>query len=96
MKASISATWSSALVGVGPGAVAGQEEVVGVEVELGPLVRLEGVLDGELVEPELGGERLELAGGGVAHVDPDDGIRIGQAGLELRGVEVLGRQLAAT
>ena len=72
MKASISVVSSSPISWFRRGAVAGEEQVAGVVVDLWPLVAPEGVLDGELVEIELGGELSHLLGGRVADVDPHE------------------------
>ena len=49
------------------------EERVVVRLELGPLVGLDGVLDGELVELELAPHRLELLFGRLEEPDPPEG-----------------------
>ena len=46
----------------------------GVVVDLGSLVGSQGIFDGQLVQPELVGELVELLPGGLAEVDPDDGV----------------------
>ena len=79
-------------LGVDPDRVAGQEQVGGVAVELRALVGPERVLDGELVEAELGGQLVELFLGGAAEVDPHHGVGllevIGHVGeREALGVE---------
>ena len=57
--------------GVEPGRVGGQEQVAGVAVELGPLVLVHGVLDGQRVQPELLAQHGEVVAVGVAQVQPD-------------------------
>ena len=47
----------------------------GVVVELRSLVRPERILDGELVQPELVGELVELLLGRAAEVDPHHRVR---------------------
>ena len=47
------------------------EEVVLVAVDLRPLAVLQGVLDGELVQPQLVLEVVEVRLGRVGEVDPD-------------------------
>lgn len=50
------------------------EEGVAVALQLGALVGLEGVLDGELVEVELGGQGVELGLGGAVQADPGHAV----------------------
>ena len=64
-----------ALLDVHPDGVARQEGVGGVAVDLGALVRPEGVLDGQLVEAELVRQFVQLVQRGPAEVDPDHGVR---------------------
>jgi hypothetical protein len=72
------------LDGVGLADVAGRledhEQGVVVDLELGPLVGVDGVLDGELVEVELAPHRVELGLVGLVQPDPDEGV-LGAAGL---------------
>ena len=51
-----------------------------VVVELRALVRLEGVLDRQLVQPELVLQLLQLVAVGVAQVDPDDRVGLARGG----------------
>ena len=64
-----------------------EEERVAVDLELGPLMRLDRVLDGELVEVELASHRVELVLGRLVQAEPDE--RLGAEGP----VGVLERQL---
>ena len=64
--------------GVEADRVGGEEGVAVVAVELGPLVLLDGVLDGEPVQAELVGELGEVRFGRFTEVDPDRGVRFGQ------------------
>jgi hypothetical protein len=63
--------------------------VVGVPVQLGPLVRLDGVLDGERMQPELIADLDDVLGRWRAQVDPDDGVGIGQVVGDIFDREVL-------
>ncbi len=56
------------------------EQGVVVDLELGPLVGVDGVLDGQLVEAELAPDRVELGLVGLVQTDPDKGV-LGAAGL---------------
>ena len=49
------------------------EEGVAVELDLGPLVGFDRVLDRQLVQVELAGDRLELLGRGLQDAEPDEG-----------------------
>jgi hypothetical protein len=49
-----------------------EEERVAVELELRPLVRLDRVLDGQLVQVELAPDRVELARARLVEPDPDE------------------------
>ena len=49
-----------------------------VPVELGTLVRLQRVLDGELVQPELSGQLVKLFLRGSREIDPHDRVWIHQ------------------
>ncbi len=55
--------------------VGGEEQVGGVAVDLRALVGLQGVLDGQLVEAQLGGDLGEVVGRRMAVVDPDERAR---------------------
>ena len=66
----------------------------GVVVELRALVRAERVLDRELVQAELVRQLVQLVRGGVAEVDPDDGVRTGEVVRHVREREALGLQHA--
>ena len=50
------------------------EDRVAVEVELGPLVCVDRVLDGELVEVELPLDGVELGRGRLVEPDPDERV----------------------
>jgi hypothetical protein len=47
------------------------EQGVAVELDLGALVGFDGILDGELVEVELGADRLKLLGRRFKYAEPD-------------------------
>jgi hypothetical protein len=51
------------------------EQHVVVGLELGPLVRLDGVLDRQVRQPELVGYRGDVLGGGLLQPDPDEPAR---------------------
>jgi hypothetical protein len=53
-----------------------REHGVVVDLELGALVGLDGVLDGELVEVELAPDRVELGLVGLVQADPDEGVLV--------------------
>ena len=55
-----------------PGALENDEERIAVDLELRPLVGIDGVLDGQLVEIELALCRLELGHGRVQEADPGE------------------------
>ena len=74
MNVSISDLSQLAAVDVDPDGVARQEEVVGVVVQLGALVLVEGVLDRQLVQAELGRQLVQLVGRRAAQVDPHDRV----------------------
>ena len=63
------------------------EEAVVVLLELGALVGLEGVLDGELVEVERLADGRELLSGRLEQPDPDEAVGLGQRGVGGRRVE---------
>ena len=94
MNASISVSSSAAGLGVDPHGVAGQEGVGGVVVELGPLVGLERVLDGQLVQAELVGQLVELVARRAAQVDPDHRVGPFEVVGDVGDREVLGLQHA--
>ena len=48
------------------------EQGLAVDLELRPLVRLDGILDGELVEAELASDRFELLLGRLVEPDPGE------------------------
>ena len=52
-------------------AVGGQEQVAAVAVQLGPLVLVYGVLDGQRMQPELVTQHRQVVAVGVAQVEPD-------------------------
>jgi hypothetical protein len=54
------------------------EEAVAVALDLGPLVRTVGVLDGQVVQAELLLDALEQLLAGLAEADPDKGVRLPQ------------------
>ena len=63
------------------------EEAVVVLLELGALVGLEGVLDGELVEVERLADGGELLSRRLEQPDPDEAVGLGQRGVGGRRVE---------
>ena len=50
------------------------EEGLAVELDLGPLVGLDRVLDRQLVQVELARDRLELLGRGLEDAEPDEAV----------------------
>jgi hypothetical protein len=56
------------------GGVAGQEQMRLVLVELGTLVRLQHVLDGQFVQAQLDGQLIDLLLGRAAQVEPHHGV----------------------
>jgi hypothetical protein len=73
------------------------EQRLVVELDLGPLMGLDRVLDGELVEVELAGDRLELLGRGLVDTEPDEavaGVAAGRRRPGLAELEVVGPALA--
>jgi hypothetical protein len=72
--------------------VGGEEVVVLVAVQLGPLMLLDGVLDGQRVQPELLGDDLQVLLVGLAQVQPHHRVRLLEEGGDLGGREVLGLQ----
>ena len=56
---------------VEPHGVGGEEQVIGVPVQFGPLMALDGVLDRERVQPELLGQDGQVSVVGVVQVEPD-------------------------
>jgi hypothetical protein len=56
---------------VEPHGVGGEEQVIGVAVQFGPLMALDGVLDRERVQPELLGQDGQVSVVGVVQVEPD-------------------------
>jgi hypothetical protein len=70
--------------------VAGQEQVRGVAVELGTLMRSQGVFDSQLVQAELSGELVELQLRGGAQVHPHHGVGPLEVVGDLGDGEVLG------
>ena len=89
MNASISVFSSRSSLGVEPHGVARQEQVARVVVDLRPLVRLDGVLDRQCVQPQLVGEPREVGLVGMEEVDPHDHALVGQALGHLGDREVL-------
>jgi hypothetical protein len=75
-----------------PHAVAGEEGVGGVGVELGPMVGLEGVLHRERVQAELVGQLVQLVDRRPAQVDPDHRARPLQVVGDVGDREALGLQ----
>jgi hypothetical protein len=72
-----------------------EEQAVAVAFELGPLVGLDGVLDGEGVQLELGYDRVELAGRRLVEPDPHERVVGAPPGLErVLEVEVAGAAVA--
>src|SRR5437868_10073616 len=59
------------------------EERVAVPLDLGTLVRLDGVLDGERVQVEDLGQPLDLRGGRLVQTDPDERLRALDQGVVL-------------
>src|ERR1700683_2580888 len=77
-------------------AVHGGEQVGAVAVNLGALVRTDGILDGQGMKAELLGDDLQVSLGGLVEVQPRDGaFGGGEALAELLGREALVEQLAA-
>jgi hypothetical protein len=72
--------------------VGGEEVVVLVAVQLGPLMLLDGVLDGQRVQPELLGDDLQVLLVGLAQVQPHHRVRLLEEVGDLGGREVLGLQ----
>jgi hypothetical protein len=66
--------------------------VVLVAVQLGPLVLLDGVFDGQEVQPELLGDDLQVLLVGLAQVQPHHRVRLLEVLGDLGGREVLGFQ----
>ena len=62
------------------------EDRVVVELDLGPLVALDGVLDRERVELELVVDEVELGVGGVLQPDPEERVGVVAAAQLLEGV----------
>ena len=72
--------------------VGGEEVVVLVAVQLGPLVLLDGVLDRQGMQPELLGDELQVGLVGLAQVQPHHRARLLEVVGDLGGREVLGLQ----
>ena len=92
MKASISVFSSRSSLGVEAHGVARQEQVARVVVDLRPLVRLDGVLDRQCVQPQLVGEPgvfRRKSRVGVEEVDSRRPRLVGQALGHLGDREVL-------
>jgi hypothetical protein len=70
--------------------VGGEEGVVLVAVQLGPLMLLDGVLDRQRVQPELLGDDLQVGPVGLAQVQPHHRARLTEVVGDLGGREVLG------
>ena len=68
------------------GRAQGEEEGRAEALELRALVALEGILDGQLMQVELGRHRLQLVEGGPVEADPGDAAV--RAGELVRLVEV--------
>ena len=62
-----------------------------VPLELGPLVGVEGVLDGQRVQPELLLDRRQLRLARLVQADPDEVARL--AGELAHAAELAGRQV---
>jgi hypothetical protein len=93
--ADLAGGWRVAALVDGDGVHAG-EQVGAVAVNLGPLVRADGILDGEGMEAELLGDDLEVSLGGLVEVQPRDRALVGSEALaELLRREALVEQLAA-
>jgi hypothetical protein len=63
-----------------------------VAVQLGPLVLLDGVLDGQGVQPKLLGDDRQILLVGLAQVQPHHRVRLLEVVGDLGGREVLGFQ----
>jgi len=63
-------------LGVHPGRAQHDEEAAIVELELGPLVRAQRVLDGQVVQPELLLYAAEQGLFRLVEPDPDEGIGV--------------------
>ena len=59
-----------------PGRLQNYEERVAVALDLGPLVRLDGVFDRQLVQSELAGDSGELLLGRLVEADPGQPVRV--------------------
>jgi hypothetical protein len=68
-----------------------EEERIAVDLELRPLMRLDRVLDGELVQVELAPDRVELVLRGLEQAEPGEGP-VAPAGL----ISILERQLSGS
>jgi hypothetical protein len=71
------------------GGVGAEEQVGGIVVELGALGLVQGVLDGQLVQPELGVDHVEVAWRGSAQVQPNHRRRIAHVLGDVGDREVL-------
>jgi hypothetical protein len=71
-----------------PEGLEGEEQAVGVALELGSLVGLERVLDRQRVQPERLRHLTELTLAGLVETDPDEVAVVGRLGPQL--VELVG------
>lgn len=71
------------------------EEGAAVALQLGPLMGLQGVLDGERVEVELRGEREQFVPAGAVQADPGEGLGGGALLPEGLGERVMGADAAS-
>jgi hypothetical protein len=72
--------------------IGGQERVVLVTVQFGPLMFLDGVLDRQRVQPELLRDDRQVLLVGLTQVQPHHRVRLLQEVGDLGGREVLGLQ----
>ena len=61
------------------------EQRLAVDLDLGQLVRVQRILDGELVQPELGLQRAQVLLGRLVEADPDELVAATRVCKELDG-----------
>jgi hypothetical protein len=84
----------AAIVDVHPHGVAGQEQMRGIPVELGTLMRSQGVFHGQLVQAELTGQRVELLLGGGTQIYPYHGVGLVEVLRDVGDGKALGLERA--